>query len=112
VTTIPENPRERHRTVTARLAAIDVEQRRLHEHERLRQEHLQRTLPEVEAALEGLRKAEERLARARSAHGSAGTSDLGTVTRQGQLAREREDLLAELADLSPWAPPADQGANA
>jgi len=110
---IPENPRERHAAVVARLDAIAALQTRLHEHEAARQAHLDRTAPELEQALQALHEAEERVRLARSAHGSAGLSDLGTVTRQGQLAREREDLLAELDDLSPWAPPAaGQGASA
>lgn len=108
---IPNSPAARYRAVVARVAAIDAEEGRLREHERLRQEHLDRTAPEVEAALQAVRDAEQRLARARSAHGSAGLSDLGSVTRLGALGRERDELQDELQLLSPWAPPI-QGATA
>ncbi len=110
--TIPSSPAARYRAVVACIAAIDAEQRRLHELERVRQEHLHRTAPEVEAALQAVRDAEQRLARARSEHGSAGLSDMATITRLGNLGREREELQDELQLLAPWAPPAGQGANA
>jgi hypothetical protein len=109
VTTIPNSPAARYRAVVVRVAAIDAEEGRLREHERLRQEHLDRTEPELHEALQAVRDAEERLARARSAHGSAGLSDLASVTRQGRLDRERDELLAERDDLAPWAP---KGASA
>jgi len=58
-----------------------------------------------------VREAEERLARARSEHGAAGTNDLATITRLGRLDRERDELQDELQILQPWAP-ADRGASA
>jgi signal transduction histidine kinase len=73
VTAIPENPRERHLAVTERLRAIAAEQARLRDHEAARQAHLQRTLPELEQALQALHEAEERVRIARAEHGAAGT---------------------------------------
>jgi len=110
---IPESPAARHRAVTARLSAIAAEEGRLHEHERQRQEHLRKTAPAVQDAIRAVRDAEQQLERARSEHGAHGLSDMATITRQGRLARERDELQDELDDLSPWAPPAaGQGASA
>jgi hypothetical protein len=63
-----------------------------------------RTLPELDAALADHKRAEQRLEKARAAHGHGDPLGLGAITRRGQLERERDELQAELAgDLAPWA---------
>lgn len=100
------SPIQRVAEVRARLQLLDKQESSIRATDAVREDHKAKTKPELDAALENSRRAAERLEAARRAYGAAGTDDLASVRRLGDIARERAELQAELAgDLSPWVSP-------
>lgn len=100
------SPLQRVAEVRARLQLLDKQESSIRAADAVREGHQAKTKPELDAALEDHKRATERLDKARAAYGAAGTDDLPSVRRLGDLSRERAELEAELAtDLAPWVSP-------
>lgn len=107
------SPIQRVAQVRDRLQLLDRQETAIRAADTVRTDHQAATKPELDAALEDHKRATERLEAARSAYGAAGSTDMGSVRRLGDIARERAELEDELAtDLAPWVAPADRGQHA
>lgn len=100
------SPLQRVAEVRARLQLLDRQEAAIRAADTLREDHQARTKPELDAAVAAHKAATERLEKARAAYGSAGSTDLGSIMRLGDIGRERDALQAELSgDLAPWVSP-------
>lgn len=97
-------PTQRVAAIRARLQAIAGGLAGIDQAEQQRQANVARTQPELDAALADYKRAEQRLAKARGAHGHGDSQGLGALVRRARLEDERDELEIELAtDLAPWA---------